>query len=71
MDLKNIIQALLLSIFYILPDMIDVAVQVYNGIYTVNEMDIDVFVEPAFPPQTTTPCPEPTTTTTETGHYTL
>ena len=63
MDLKDLLQVIVLSVIQVVPDLVDISIQVSNSVNTINEMDIDIFVEPPFEPTTTTYI-EPTTTTT-------
>ena len=63
MDLKNLLQVVVFAVIQVVPDLIDVGIQVSNSVSTINEMDMDIFISPPFNP-TTPPPPPPTTTTT-------
>ena len=62
MHIKNFAQVTVLAVFQLVPELVDLSVQIWNSVSTINEMDIHIFVYPSFEPTTTTL--EPTTTPT-------
>ena len=63
MNLVDIFQVLVLSAIQVLPDIIDILIQVTNSVTTINEMNIHIFILPPFK-STTSTYPEHTTTST-------
>ena len=67
MDLKNLFQVMVIAVIQVVPDLIDIGIQVSNSVSTINEMDIEIF-DPSKKPfeqenTTTAPYIAPTTTT--------